>query len=66
MFEFASGQYEKHYPDGRQEINFPDNTKKFIFGDGQEQIVLPDGRVYRIDVHGNRVMEYPNGFCRDS
>ena len=35
IYEFASGQYEKHFPDGSHEIIFADKTKKLIFSDGQ-------------------------------
>ena len=30
MYEFPTGQIEKHHPDGRKEILFPDGSKKLM------------------------------------
>ena len=31
IFEFASGQTERHYPDGMKEVQFPDGTKQRFY-----------------------------------
>lgn len=56
-----SQQTEKHYPDGTNEITFPDQTIKYLFPNGTEESIFPDGTVIRVEVTGDKVMEFPNG-----
>ncbi|CAD7947388.1 unnamed protein product [Amoebophrya sp. A25] len=43
VFQFASGQIERHFPTGEKEIRFANGTTKKIFEDGHEEIRFPDG-----------------------
>lgn len=61
LYEFDSGQVEKHHPDGSQEIIFSDSTKKLIYADGREKVVFTDGRTQIIDSGGNKSITYPDG-----
>ena len=58
---FFSQQTEKHYPDGTKEISFPDHTIKYLFPNGTEESIFPDGTVIRLELSGQKVMEFPNG-----
>jgi len=50
VFEFVSGQVERHRPDGTREIQFANGTTKRIDGQtGRERIRFPDGTVKIID-----------------
>ena len=50
VFQFVSGQVERHFPDGTREIHFANGTTKRIDGNtGREQIRFPDGTVKVID-----------------
>lgn len=43
VFEFASGQSEKHLPDGSKEVQFPDGTRKVFFANGGSETLYKDG-----------------------
>lgn len=43
VFEFASGQIERHFPNGEREVIFPDGTKQFFHLNGKSDIIYPDG-----------------------
>ena len=61
IFNFASGQVEKHYIDGTKEIQFPDQTIKYLFPDGTAESVFLDGTVVHIERNGNKKITFPNG-----
>ena len=58
---YFSNQIEKHYPDGTKEITFSDQTIKYLFPNGAEESIFTDGTVIRIDVAGDKTLEFPNG-----
>lgn len=43
VFEFASGQSEKHLPDGSKEVQFPDGSRKVFFANGGSETLYRDG-----------------------
>ncbi|KAI9099411.1 T-complex protein 10 C-terminus-domain-containing protein [Phlyctochytrium arcticum] len=61
LYEFSSGQIEKHYPDGTNEIVFADKTVKYIYKNGEEESLFPDGRIQRVDKQGKKTLEHPSG-----
>ena len=56
-----SKQVEKHYRDGTKEIIFPDQTIKYLYPNGAEECVFSDGIIQKINVEGERTIEFPNG-----
>ena len=56
-----SKQVEKHYRDGTKEIIFPDQTIKHLYPNGAEECVFSDGIIQKINVEGERTIEFPNG-----
>ena len=61
VFNFASGQIEKHIPDGSKQITYPDGTVKTIGNDNYEEIVFPDGVTQRTEQSGIQTVIYPTG-----
>lgn len=43
VFEFATGQTERHYPNGRKEVYFPDGTEQTFLPNGDTVNSFPDG-----------------------
>ena len=56
-----SKQVEKHYRDGTKEIIFPDQTIKYRYPNGAEECVFSDGTIQKVNVEGERTIEFPNG-----
>ena len=56
-----SKQVEKHYRDGTKEIILPDQTIKYLYPNGAEECVFSDGTIQKINVEGERTIEFPNG-----
>ncbi|CAD7936568.1 unnamed protein product [Amoebophrya sp. A120] len=48
VFQFASGQIERHFPTGEKEIKFANGTTKKIYADLREEIRFPDGVVKHV------------------
>lgn len=43
VFEFSSGQVERHFPNGEKEVVFPDGTKQYFYSNGTSEVSYPDG-----------------------
>lgn len=43
IFEYASGQVERHYLNGRKEVQFPDGTQQVFLPSGDRLNSFPDG-----------------------
>ncbi|CAH3160393.1 unnamed protein product [Porites evermanni] len=56
-----SKQVEKHYREGTKEIIFPDQTIKYLYPNGAEECVFSDGIIQKVNVEGERTIEFPNG-----
>eukprot|EP00392_Amoebophrya_sp_AT5.2_P015292 g15493.t1 len=54
IFQFASGQVERHFSNGEKEIKFANGTLKKITADGKEEIKFPDGVVKHVDGRKNK------------
>ena len=61
IFQFVSGQVEKHYVNGTKEIQFSDQTIKYLFPDGSAESVFLDGTIVRAESNGNKQITFPNG-----
>ncbi|XP_073258878.1 centrosomal P4.1-associated protein-like [Porites lutea] len=61
VLQFPSKQVEKHYRDGTKEIIFPDQTIKYLYQNRAEECVFSDGTIQKINVEGERTIEFPNG-----
>ncbi|XP_017786938.1 PREDICTED: RING finger protein PFF0165c [Nicrophorus vespilloides] len=61
IFEYSSGQIEKHFSDGSSEISFPDGSIKHTKSDGTENVVYPDGSVVTVNANKEKVLLLPNG-----
>ncbi|CAM9120358.1 unnamed protein product [Scytosiphon promiscuus] len=61
VFEFPSGQVERHHKTGEKEIHFPDGTRKYILPSGREMSEFPDGVTVVEYPEGHRDVTSPNG-----
>jgi hypothetical protein len=43
VFEFSSGQVERHFPNGETEVVFPDGAKQFFYTNGTSEVFYRDG-----------------------
>lgn len=61
LFEFYSGQTEKHYKDGKVEIEYVDGKKHIVYPDRKEVWNYLDGSVLTVDPNGHRELVLING-----
>ena len=40
---------------------FPDQTIKYLYPNGEEEYVFSDGTIQKVNVEGERTIEFPNG-----
>ena len=40
---------------------FPDQTIKYLYPNGAEECVFSDGTIQKVNVEGERTIEFPNG-----